>query len=426
MSKSLLESAANFSTAKLPRNKCGDCGARRVLFSPDLKKFDLPEDLHGSDLCAECLMKHVARFKSTPGGTQKVKKPKPAAKNRADEMRKKVADLPSLGSIVWWTIHESEISRNDLEMILLDTLGVDFLPREPQKKRAIKLALEELEESGLIRKIRDDGVLTAYQLVHEHKDVAKLEIEFEKKNLIVWDKKDQKLDIRMKYRAEEIRDLFDKYSEVYTSKDFRSIAIRFIKDKGGLTMRESGGVYFLPGEDQVDQLESFIEAIESEFYQYPVLDSMSARVQLFNQVRGEMERDLELTAERVKEMIASDKTRESTFVAQIESFKDLRGKCSIYSDLLEADAEVLRGKIDELQADVQKALEEGIEKYPEDVRQFPIGSRVEYSGRQVKKFGRFGKVVGYFIDEGRGRCKVLMDESQRVERAAPSTLTLLD
>jgi hypothetical protein len=415
MKKSQIESAEKFG-ARIDRGKCHGCSKRRVLFAPNPT---FPKEVVVQSLCAECLLEQAALVRA---GVKTNKKPQKKSQKAANGLAEGLASLPSVGSTVWWTIHENEIARPDLEVILKDTLGSAFIPREPQKKRAVRLALIALEEAGLIRKIRDDDVLTAYQLVHEHTDVQNLDIEFEKKNLVVWDKSKGELDIRYKYKATKIKELFDRYASVYTQDDFRSIAIRFVKDNAGVTLRESGGIYFLPGEEAVEKLEGFLDSVGADFYGLPILDCGLAKKQLFEHVQVEMERDVELAAERVKEMIASDRTRESTFVSQIDSFKKLRGKCEMYSELLKADAEVIADKIEKLQAEVQKALEEGIEKYPEDVRKFEIDMRVKYSGRMVSKVGEFGRVVGYVMDQKRAYVKVLMDKTQKVQPAAASSL----
>ena len=194
--------------------------------------------------------------------------------------------------------------------------------------------------------------------------------------------------------------MFAQYQTVYTGDDLRKIALNFVKSNSGVTLKDTGGIYFLKDHTDVEVLETFVQNIteKSELYSFPFQDTKGSRIQMYSLIKHELETELELLAEEVKELSTMDTARRtSTFTNRINQFKELSAKTSMYRDLLANDAKDISTKIDQLQHDVTEALIGSLGRYPQSDR-FPYGSQVEYTGRQsiVDKHGKFGTVVGYF------------------------------
>ncbi len=330
-------------------------------------------------------------------------------KNR--EVKSKVEELAAkqnaggqiLGHICWWTLKEVEISRAQLEELLTKSLGVNLLPAEPRKKRAVRRALDELEIKGLIRKVRDDEEVLAYSLFEEKLGGQdEYDAQLIRKMSIVYDKKKQDIGFRGvkagSAEAKKFMELLAKHQGVYNAEDIRTVMLNFIHHNAGVTLRESGGVYFLPGTLSVGPLTTFVEGLNggSSFIALPSLDNSSARSQMFGIVKDELTNEIEKTVGEVQDMLTKD-MRESTLATRLETFKTLKFKCEAYSDLLKADAEEMAKKVDELSSQILQALEEGAKQFEKLAARLPRDQRVEYLGTS-KHASKYGKVVGWYHD----------------------------
>jgi len=351
------------------------------------------------------------------------------AQKKVAKAKESAKTQPVLGFAVWWTIHSREFDRPTLEKHLTNSIGVQYLPAEPRKKRALRRALDAIESDGFIRKIRDDDSLIAYGLVQEELDKKNIDIKLTKLNIIIFDKETSEVQFRGKYMNDEIKRLFERYQEVYTAQDLRSIVLSFVKINNGITLRDTGGIYFLQDPKVVEQLEKFFRLIKSDMFPFPLFDTEQAKKQMFTLVKAELERDVELAAERVKEMTASGKiggTRSTTFENQLKNFKLMKGKLGAFSDLLKNDVEVIDGKLSELEKEVGEALLGELETYPQK-EEFEYQSKVIYTGRASAEDGDPGTVVGYrTTPAGHQFVKVLMERTDEVRTCAVKTLEAID
>ncbi|MGW8182270.1 MAG: hypothetical protein ACWGQW_26370, partial [bacterium] len=138
-------------------------------------------------------------------------------------------------------------------------------------------------------------------------------------------------------------------------------------------------------------------------------------------IREGLETEIEELTEEVKRMANAKFTRGQTIIDRMQLFKETRQKCEMYADLLHTDAEILTTKVDQLRNEVQQALDGELAEYPQS-GQFPIGTRVEYSGK-TEKFGTTGIVVGYFTSaHGKHYVKIKFDKTKTI---SPCSLTNL-
>ena len=315
-------------------------------------------------------------------------------------------------SCYWSTPSDLSVPRPEFEEIVKRTLGAEFVPPEPRKKRSLRLALAQLEEEGRVVVLRDNRELAAYALVQDVPNKDVIDVDYKKHNIVVFDKETKEIretKFKGKHSRSEIRQLVDHYSRVHVTVDVGLLAVRFIKACGGVLLRRTGGNYLLRKPEDAERLDAFIESFEgAECYTLALADNARTRGDAATVVQADLERDLELAAEDCKRLIGSDKTRTGTFQAHLNDFKGLKAKCEAYRDLLSAEADVMASKLDDLTGELTEALTEQVGEY-EQSRDYPYHARVEYLGRS-KKYGRDGLVVGYWRDQ----VKVLFDESQRI------------
>ena len=338
-----------------------------------------------------------------------------AARNAAKTNKQ---EYPIIGSILWWTINALELSQAELEKITAETIGASFMKDVPGKRRALRTALSAIETSGLIRRIRDDEDVIAYTLHEEVIDKKAIDMELKKEQVIVYDKKADKLDVRMTYKKDEIIQLFAKYQTIFTESDIRGMVLRYIKTNNGVTMRDSGGIYFVPLQATRDALKAFITAIKGKFYSLGVPDAAPDKTIMHEVIKEELDRELQLAAEDLKALLAktTDRTKADSFETRMERFKSLRAKTELYKGLLANDIEDLTVTINELNEEVTTALMGEMKGHPQS-KEFPYQARVEYSGKAKEKYGDTGFIVGYGSMNNHN-AKVLFDKTNVVKTIA--------
>jgi hypothetical protein len=304
-----------------------------------------------------------------------------------------------------------------MEQILLASLGKQYMPNKPRKKRALRLALEAIEAEGLITKIRDDSDMLAYGLSEIIKDKAKVDFTQKKQNIIILDKATGKIEFRMTHKNSEIEDLFRKYQEIYTEADLREIALRFMLDMNGITMREHGGVYFLPMKSDSDKLRTFFTSAGCEYHDVALNPEASNRTEVKVCAAADFIVDLEKAAADVEFHTGKDNTRESTLASRLQKFQLLRKRAEAYSELVSMDISDLTKKLDKLREQVEKSLLGEKKDWPQ-AKKYAYKSHVKFTCPGDPLDNAIGMVIGYDEDIRGGKkhpiCKVLFDNGELV------------
>jgi hypothetical protein len=365
---------------------------------------------------------------ATTPKSKKSNKQDAAANAQAIASGLKKSSMPMLGTTIWWTIPQGLLfTRPEFEAKAKDNIGTTCLPSEPSNPRALRAALEAIEKDGFIRRIRNDSGILAFVLATEQVDQKNIDLDLIKQNVIIYDSNEDKLEIRKSHKKAEILAMFTKYQGSYTEDDIRTAVKRYLFANGAVTMRDSGGIYFVRQPEVHDALKSFLEACGCKFYSIPVPDVDAAKGTMTTIVQEELKRDLELAAEEVKALVGKENARTSTFETQVERFKTLRGKAEMYRDLLSNDLEAMNQKLTELTDEVMKALMGELEAYPQAAK-FPLHSKVKYNGKAKEKYGTDGEVVGYWVDvndpDTRQIIKVLFTSCQKIVNCSPAQLEI--
>src|SRR6185436_7512528 len=166
-------------------------------------------------------------------------------------------------------------------------------------RTALTKALKDLAEKKLVRKIIDDETEIVYVIVREDVDVQKRDVDFTKENHIIYDKITHTVDFKEVSGTfpEEVRQAFARYSGRYTSREIRKITTNTIKRYGGITVRTSGGMYFVPSTPKTDKAMEALSALfkeipgANEFTPMGIVDRARYRESLLVSVRRELTGD---------------------------------------------------------------------------------------------------------------------------------------
>lgn len=350
----------------------------------------------------------------------------PAAKQSVENLANTQSGLDTVGYVVWWTVREILLGRNEFQTILADTLGENLMPPAPKGskilRRTLKESLRDAEDAGFLRAIGAN----AFALVQEHVDKETVDIDFEKEGFVIWNGAEERLEFRGKAaeNPEPYNQLFAKYSDAVVSSDIRNTMIKFVKANDGVTLSEFGGQYFLPDEESVGKLEDFLESVNngSTVYVLPIVNGDKAKSTMLSRVKEELETEVELAAEEAKRMLSAKFVRGTTLNDRIERFKQLQEKCSTYADLLSLESGSMIKKLEDLGEEVQAAL---LGEYADlkEATDFPVGALVNYFGKA--DIGTVGQVVGYHKSKtDKAYIKVKFSDTGLIRPIAPLNLEI--
>lgn len=278
------------------------------------------------------------------------------------EAFEKVKDAPQLGSLVWWTVSETVISREALAEIFARHDIPEKALIETRARSAFKKALKEAEKDKLVRRIKDDADVIVYGVVSEKADEVALELEYSTRGVVIYDKETKTLTFKVAPEREaEIRSAFEKYMTGYTSREVREIVKKFVIEFcDGFLAREGGGVYFVPDtkSSELLKVEAAVAEINSGSHVFimGVPDMDRERANALRLWTEEANREVEEMTKDVEKLTSSSNTRKATLESRIEAFKALKKKADAYASALGFEADSLNEKVKALEDKVLAAL----------------------------------------------------------------------
>lgn len=357
-------------------------------------------------------------------------KAKKAVKN--DAVENAPSAYPIIGWTCWWTIFKTERPADELQSIVDATIGRNFMPDAPRMPKVVRNTLESIEKQGIITRIPNgDNNKVAYTLHKKEVDRVNVDLDLQKEQTIVYYKAEDRLEVKDEFHRQEIMDLIAKYANTFTEDDVRAVVLSYLKAVNAVTMRDSGGIYFVSDVDVRNRLRDFIVGNGGAFYAIGIPDTDTDKSVMHEIVKTELENDLQLASEELKKFLADsgDKKRIDALESRVERFKEIKAKAELYKDLLSNDIEDLQAQIAVVTDEVKAALSGEIEMYPQ-ASDFPLRSRVVYSGKAKDKYGMNGTVVGYWTDSEKynfGKyCRVLFDDCKKVVAIGVNTLKLAE
>lgn len=269
------------------------------------------------------------------------------------EVVKVSRQLPTLGTLSWWSLEVGGVTRDQLRNIYYDVgLPERYLPKERDREEAFSLACRSFQGPGVlvrprertkakrgftfVREVLRDGQDPYYEVV----GVAVLGVESGK--------------IRVTGTFPDFNDLISRYKYFlyyYTSDDIRAVVLDVIKNElNGLGIRPNGGIYFTARQhdDTVERLAQMVNRLgRSVFFMLGIIDSEKSRLNMFQIMKSELLGELAKHQERLEQMLAKKQQVDATEIArQIRAVQKMIDKAKVYEDLLQYEAEELHQEID--------------------------------------------------------------------------------
>lgn len=278
-----------------------------------------------------------------------------------------------VGDLIWWSMEEVAVEASAFGSAWTSAkLDPAWLPEQPTAKRALTDAGRAAVQAS------DAGYL--FRLADETKSLATFNLVREDRAAIGGNRNDYAVEATLGVDPHgawftdapahpvvaQIRTRFDSLFGCVQAREIRGAILRALRAGGAITVRDHGGVYWLPAPSVAigASLRTVIEGLgNSSFSILPVHSTPEGNATLGAAVRGSIEAEIKALHEEI-ETFASEGARPSTLERRIAEFATLRDRASMYREILAVNVSDLDAKLGEMEQVVRAMLDAKPEEKP--------------------------------------------------------------
>jgi len=272
--------------------------------------------------------------------------------------------LTVIGFFCWWTIQGVKIAKEELYN-LLHAAGIPLEVRKTVERSRFLKALEAVKQNYkakglLIRKIYKNQVEYKFGLVDESVDKAAGNLSYSHSATLTFFPNSGDIQCDRPHRAEElIREEYQRAMENYDSDDVRDIIFEVLSDLHTLSVRNRGGIYFIPAvhADVVAKLEAFVASLpggSSYFSAAPQIDTERTKGSIYQSfLQGLKDK---IAAYKTDIDSGKGATRGHAIQNRLDEFVELKKEINFYADALSFQAKDLEEQLDNLTQEVRSKL----------------------------------------------------------------------
>jgi len=269
-----------------------------------------------------------------------------------------------LGDIVFWSLADARVDRATLESVWKNALlDPSRLPEEPTPERALKQAAREAQVGQRDRMIRlglDSESEIVFAIVREHRDDAG-NVTYAQEARVHLDRTSEVVssDVSSHDIVQKLLTGYDVLRTTHTADDVRRAIVKTLGSWAAITLRDSGGVYWVPAvyADDLRRLQSAIERIgASRVHVLPVHDSQDAKRALGEIATASLEAELAQLQTEISAFVSAPPDRASTLVRRFDAFAGLRDRAKLYRNVLAIQVNELDQQLDRMASTVESLL----------------------------------------------------------------------
>jgi hypothetical protein len=270
-----------------------------------------------------------------------------------------------LGDLVFWQLSDASVDRATFETRWQSAgLAAELLPEPPTAEKALKTAVREAavgQHNRLIRLAVENETTLGFAIVFEEKHPETGTLTYAQEARVTMDRAFGTIgtDNNGHEVVQAIVTKFNKLLNTHTADDVRRTITRTLASFNAVTLRESGGIYWVPAPyaKQLRQLQGCIQQFgHSEVYLLPVHDSADANRTLGDVAQQSLEVELESLKTEVAAFVAQPPERTSTLVRRFDAFEALRGRAQLYRDILSVQVKDLDSTLTQLTESIENLL----------------------------------------------------------------------
>lgn len=287
----------------------------------------------------------------------------------------------TLGHLVWWSLDDVEIPQADCKALVaslglspslcptiearggvvkaLESLG---LRASPQRGREVSGAGEDVRlfydrisdtEAGVVMVVNE-------RIVDADPATGEPVAFYEERQRITYSRTGKTIACATDYMRPQIEAAFAKYVLTYRSSEVRKVIQNVLDKAKAILVRESGGVYFAPGQshDLVSKLQAFAGTVKGvSLVPFAVADTADTRKSTRESAAAVIKAELDAAAADLVSLRERKgdgaSVRESTLNRRIADFKILREKAFAYRDLVQMETQDIETSLATLTAEVE-------------------------------------------------------------------------
>ena len=189
------------------------------------------------------------------------------------------AGVKTIGAVIWWHL------AGDFLRVHVDVLAKKhgLPPLKKMPRGSFTSALNEINSRNpnmIAKKVKEDLLSTIYVIADAKKKADELSLEFGSQSWVAFDKMSNSVTWREKDpRTEEFADMYRWYQEHYVTSDIRSMVEKAVADTSAVSLRTTGGVYFVPEAElsKINAVNKFLDELGTDSHitsiKIPDLDS---------------------------------------------------------------------------------------------------------------------------------------------------------
>lgn len=277
-------------------------------------------------------------------------------------------EFPVIGNICWWTVHNVNVTRQKLIEILKQSGLDEKFARSHNYRAAFIRCLKEFEENRIIRLVEENGSELVYQFTAESKvENQEFKLSYNPETVVRIDKAryrrtksiDQSISGREDVRQKLIQ-LFEDKKDRYHSSDVTRLIQRIFRERADIvSLREQGGVYFVPSHftNLLGAVASFVNALDGASFEFfPLPDAQACRNAVANAVDDEMRVDLKKMEEEMKKVENGDKEiTERWRNHKLRTIENIRKRITRYAEVLsEESSKFLTDNFEQMKTNILK------------------------------------------------------------------------
>lgn len=260
-----------------------------------------------------------------------------------------VKDVDTAGAVIWWRLG-GDTNLAALTASLATAGDPAKPPKAPSPAAALRRAVSEQAHKHLLARQVDGGwALVSEQvqgdaLSYKTEAIAKLDANGE-----------CEVTAAALLRTDVIRD-FQTYLGTLISYDVSSWLIRVAESLNAVSLRDTGGIYFLPAPAVAAwrKVAGALKAVTpgASLFEVPALKSDEAVAAILDAVA----REAEAEADKIAAEVAADETGARALATRKARLDAVLGKLTSYEDLLGANLETIKKRVHDVEASVSLAI----------------------------------------------------------------------
>lgn len=267
-----------------------------------------------------------------------------------------------IGDVVWWSLDNLLPITLDAFKMMVDSAGLDrtYVPSRTEE-RDLRAVGKRVVAAGYLWRPAPDPKgtgRTTFAIVKESVSEDGVRLAYEQKATVSINA-DGSTEVESgtgeAMLANAVAHHYLHLHAHMTAQEVRVLILRTIEGRAAVTLRNDGGVYWVPTCPETVKLQTLVQLVGGQMHVLPIHGSPDAMAELGTVARLSLEAELASLKAEVEEF-KSEGARKSTLDARLVKFEDIRSRAELYRSILSMEASNIQASIALLSDEVRALL----------------------------------------------------------------------